>query len=475
LKKLLVLVAFSVLLLVPVSAFGGSSIIVSDDTFNDSDWTLTTIADTNPGATTVTAGQSLTGGNPEAYRAGQHDWGPGTIFIANLENNFAHDPSTQGAIESLDCSLDFNVFNVSLSGGAVNIAITLFQDETYYRSVQAFTIFEFSGWVPLSFNDISFLKVSGPGPSIPDLSSTGGVIKLGYVTANTTGSHRISDFGVDNFQCTLNLSGNAETLKIIQTTTGADGTFGFTVTGPTSFTTNISTVGGTGMDGPTTVNAGTYSIQQSTILQGWSLPTAFCNDGSSTFSVDTVSGIVIDSDDEIECTFDNVYSFSKPKIVAVNEVTKKVYVANEGDSSIRVIDGTTNIPIGFITVGDKPKSIAINEVTNTIYTANDKDNTVSIIDGSTDTLSATITVGAKPKIVAVNEVTNKAYVANEADKTISVIDGSTNTVIATIGVGDKPKSIAISEATNTIYVTNDKDNTVSIIDGSTDTLIITLG
>ena len=204
-KKLLVLVAFSVLLLVPVSAFGGSSIIVSDDTFNDSDWTLTTIADTNPGATTVSASQSLAGGNPGAYRDGQHDWGPGFITVANLKDNFAHDPSTQGAIESLDCSLDFNVFNVSLSGGGVGIFITLFQDETYYRSVQAFTIFEFSGWVPLSFNDNSFLKVLGPGPSIPDLSSTGGIIQLGYATANTTGSHRISDFGVDNFLCTLNL------------------------------------------------------------------------------------------------------------------------------------------------------------------------------------------------------------------------------------------------------------------------------
>ncbi len=216
-KKLLVLIAFSVLLLVPTLAFGGpgSTVIISDATFNDSDWTLTTIADTNPGATTVSASQSLAGGNPGAYRDGQHDWGPGFITVANLKDNFAHDPSTQGAIESLDCNLDFNVFNVSLADGGVRISITLFQDGTYYRSVQTFLVLEFSGWVPLSFNDISFTKVLGPGPSVPDLSSTGGIIQLGYATLNTTGSHRISDFGVDNFLCTLNLDVQAVGGKLI--------------------------------------------------------------------------------------------------------------------------------------------------------------------------------------------------------------------------------------------------------------------
>ena len=211
-SSILASVLFPVLLLVPALAFAGtgSPVIVSDDTFNDSDWTLTTISDTNPGATTVSASQSLTGGNPGAYRDGQHDWGPGSIVVANLKDNFAYDPSIQGAIESIDCSLDFNVFNVSLADGRVRIFITLFQDGTYYRSVQSFAILEFSGWVSLPFNDISYLKVSGPGPAIPDLSSTGGVIKLGYATSNTTGSHRVSDFGVDNFQCVINLAESNE-------------------------------------------------------------------------------------------------------------------------------------------------------------------------------------------------------------------------------------------------------------------------
>ena len=66
-------------------------------------------------------------------------------------------------------------------------------------------------------------------------------------------------------------------------------------------------VGGIGIDGPTLVEAGTYYIQE-TIPVGWSLTTATCNDGSSSFSVDTVSGIVIDPGDNIECTFENTFA-----------------------------------------------------------------------------------------------------------------------------------------------------------------------
>lgn len=65
--------------------------------------------------------------------------------------------------------------------------------------------------------------------------------------------------------------------------------------------------GGMGMDGPTTVDPGTYSITE-TIPSGWILTDASCNDGFSTFVVDTVSGIVIGPSDNIECTFEDLFN-----------------------------------------------------------------------------------------------------------------------------------------------------------------------
>jgi hypothetical protein len=65
--------------------------------------------------------------------------------------------------------------------------------------------------------------------------------------------------------------------------------------------------GGIGIDGPTPVSPGTYSIQE-TIPAGWNLTTATCTDGLSSFSVDTVSGIEIGPGDNIECTFEDELS-----------------------------------------------------------------------------------------------------------------------------------------------------------------------
>ena len=60
-----------------------------------------------------------------------------------------------------------------------------------------------------------------------------------------------------------------------------------------------------------------------------------------------------------------------PFALAVNEVTNKIYVANQGSSNVTVIDGATN---STTTVTDPnanfPFAVAVNPVTNKIYVAN---------------------------------------------------------------------------------------------------------
>lgn len=105
---------------------------------------------------------------------------------------------------------------------------------------------------------------------------------------------------------TINFSSSLQ-IKIL--TTGGDGTFDFAVIGPSSSAISIDTASGMGMYGPAPVDLGTYSIQE-IFPSGWSLADATCNDGFSSFSVDTVSGIVIDPGDNIECTFENEFAGS---------------------------------------------------------------------------------------------------------------------------------------------------------------------
>ena len=64
------------------------------------------------------------------------------------------------------------------------------------------------------------------------------------------------------------------------------------------------------------------------------------------------------------------------------------------------------------------------------YVGNVSDSTVSVIDTSTNTVIATITVGIKPIDIAVTPDSSAVYVVNSTSPAgnVSVIDTSTNTV-----------------------------------------------
>ncbi len=63
-----------------------------------------------------------------------------------------------------------------------------------------------------------------------------------------------------------------------------------------------------------------------------------------------------------------------------------------------------------IPVGNSPRTVDVNEITNKIYVANN-DGTVSVIDGTTNTVIDTITTVNNSRGIAVNEITNRIYVS----------------------------------------------------------------
>ena len=118
-----------------------------------------------------------------------------------------------------------------------------------------------------------------------------------------------------------------------------------------------------------------------------------------------------------------------------------------------------------VPVGKGPVGVAVDPGTHTAYVANTGDGTVSVIDGSTRTVTATVPVGKGPVGgVAVDPGTHTAYVSNNNDGTVSVIDSSTRTVTATVPAGKWPLGVAVDAGTHTVYVTNSEDGTVSVIE-----------
>lgn len=102
----------------------------------------------------------------------------------------------------------------------------------------------------------------------------------------------------DNKTCYITNDDVAGKIKIIKNTLGGDDTFGFTITGSTPLIPNITTSGNTGDTGFLTVNAGQYSVSETTTPPGWDLTNSFCDSG-------TPADFTVPNGGTVTCTFEN--------------------------------------------------------------------------------------------------------------------------------------------------------------------------
>ena len=96
------------------------------------------------------------------------------------------------------------------------------------------------------------------------------------------------------------------TLQIVKNTVGGDGTFGFTVAGPTPLSPSITTSGGTGSTSTYAVIPGTFQITESSSPAGWTFVGATCSFNGGAPSAYTLgNNLTIGSTDHVVCTFTN--------------------------------------------------------------------------------------------------------------------------------------------------------------------------
>jgi len=155
-----------------------------------------------------------------------------------------------------------------------------------------------------------------------------------------------------------------------------------------------------------------------------------------------------------------------PHGMGLNTAAKRLYVANNADDKLSIINTLTYQVVATKAVGDGPNGVAYNSANDRIYVANGNANTVSVLRASDYGLVKTIAVGSKPNGLAANATTNRVYVANFASGTVSIISGATNTVIKTVTVGTEPSHVAVNTNTNKAYVSLHGAGRVAVISGS---------
>lgn len=195
-------------------------VVFQDGTFADADWTSLAISfevtsrTSLPGGD-VSATQQPSGGNLGSFRSVQHivPAAPSpTTFGATWSVHFhvgsVYDPSTQGAIASIDFDEDAQRLVGSNLGQSTGVAVRqggrVFVHQVGATPESAWTHKQGRGIVASAFGE---MDSGGGGTGKPDFSSTGGPIEFGFVRGNSTGaggpSYSITG-AIDNWRVRLN-------------------------------------------------------------------------------------------------------------------------------------------------------------------------------------------------------------------------------------------------------------------------------
>lgn len=129
---------------------------------------------------------------------------------------------------------------------------------------------------------------------------------------------------------------------------------------------------------------------------------------------------------------------ASPTTVASVGNGKFVYVANNGENSVSIIDTDRNEVIQKMSVGQNPYGLAVTADGKKLYVTNTKDNTVSVIDTKSNQLVTSIAMidGESPAYIAITG--DKGYVSNvygtfdRFSGNVNVIDLKTDAIVSKI-------------------------------------------
>lgn len=180
-----------------------------------------------------------------------------------------------------------------------------------------------------------------------------------------------------------------------------------------------------------------------------------------------------------------------------------VYTANEGDSSVSVIEWPSGeskaVPIGtmphnvdvavknkFVLVtgmegvllvldskgrliktikaGDHPAHVIADAAGERAYVTLSGENAVAVVDLDEGKVEGKIPVGKYPHGLRMSPDGREIYVANMQDDTVSVLSVVEQKEVARITVGKKPVQVAVTRDGKTVYVSLNGENAVAVID-----------
>ncbi len=150
----------------------------------------------------------------------------------------------------------------------------------------------------------------------------------------------------------------------------------------------------------------------------------------------------------------------------------RLFVANNLDNSVSVVDLGSGSVTKTISVGKMPYMVTLSSDDATAYVTNWGEDTVSVVDTDSLTVTQTITVGERPNDLVLNSERPEAYVACGNTDSVSIVNTDFDDTVGKVSLrpykdapsGSMPNALAVSDDGDTLYVANAGNNDVAVVD-----------
>ncbi|MCE8026188.1 PQQ-dependent catabolism-associated beta-propeller protein [Billgrantia aerodenitrificans] len=154
-------------------------------------------------------------------------------------------------------------------------------------------------------------------------------------------------------------------------------------------------------------------------------------------------------------------------LLPVSAQAERIFVSNEKDNTISVIDGASLEVVETISVGRRPRSMAFSSDGSELFVAVGDDEAIDMIDLETLQVVRSQASGDDPEVIRVDPNRPYIYVSNEDDNIVSVLDYERRTLVTEIPVGVEPEGLGISPDGRWLVSTTETSNMAHIIDTET--------
>lgn len=148
-------------------------------------------------------------------------------------------------------------------------------------------------------------------------------------------------------------------------------------------------------------------------------------------------------------------------------MTHEIYVSNEKDNTVSVIDSKSLEVVRTFKVGKRPRGITFSRDHKHFYLCASDNDAVQVYSTDGDAFLYDLPSGRDPEQFAVSRDGRRLYIANEDDAVTTIVDTEKKAVVKQVDVGVEPEGMAVSPDDKLFVTTSETTNMAHIINAET--------